>query len=309
MPSLRGPECPVCLNENRPALAILDLSPADIGSHDQIIDFHNVHAEWSAHSPGKYTASEEPMLTCSDPDQRHYVCQKCFKQLLNLHAPCPLCRGTLPIRKKNLRWSVFPAVFWHYGYTSIVGGMRECEQDVNECLGQHKISLLFEAVRSVAHLEHIPFSYIDRLQCVRLLLRKGADPHKRNRHGSAILHFAAHVDTHGLIVKALLLSGALVDAIDEYGSTALHIAARSNHISTVRVLLEWSPKILEDKVSRATVLHVAAEHAHLMVGDMVCKYVRMTRGQEEMQKLICQKDNSGKTAKDLCPTMGGGLIE
>lgn len=179
--------------------------------------------------------------------------------------------------------------------------MREYEQDVNECLGQHKISLLFEAVRSVAHLQHMSFSYTDRLQCVRLLLSNGADPHKRNRHGSALLHFAAHVDAHGLIVQALLLSGALVDVIDSQGRTALHIAARSNHVASVRVLLQWGPQILADKGSHATVLHVAAQYAHLVVADMVCKHVRLTRGPEEMRKLMCQKDGSGKTARIYAP--------
>lgn len=64
---------------------------------------------------------------------------------------------------------------------------------------------------------------------------------------------------------AILLahSPALIDAVDKYGSTALHLAAREGHTKVVTQLLAKRPKSINaTNILGNTALDIAVQHNH-----------------------------------------------
>jgi uncharacterized protein len=75
-----------------------------------------------------------------------------------------------------------------------------------------------------------------RLDAVRLLLDRGADPNLAAAiDGSALIHAAAegHVD----IVSLLLDRGASIDQTAKFGNNALHWASANGHLEVVKLLV------------------------------------------------------------------------
>ncbi|KAK3250007.1 hypothetical protein CYMTET_40600 [Cymbomonas tetramitiformis] len=82
--------------------------------------------------------------------------------------------------------------------------------------------------------------------------------HKANNINMRLHHAARHGETSKL--EGMLLIDP-VEAKDENGDTALHLACEFNHKSAVKILLaKGAPKDITDKYGR-TPLHRAAEHA------------------------------------------------
>lgn len=293
----------MCLHANRPALVVCTQLP---DSTDTAVPFHAAHAEWLKKHPTTYSRDEEPVATCADPAKRHWVCMGCYTRLCaERNARCPVCRAPLERKKRWLKWSTQHAIFWNHGYHALACVMASHDQDVNECLGPYKVSLLFEVVRSIRHLNDINFSYTDRLQCVCMLLRRGANANKRNKRcGGTLLHMAAHVDPYGRVVRALLAAGAGVDAVDKYGNTALHLAARSNHVASVCVILKHGALLKIDTPERDTPLHVATRHGHFGVVSAICKSVLDNRGADALRRLQRMQNAHGATAATYASNFG-----
>jgi len=74
-------------------------------------------------------------------------------------------------------------------------------------------------------------------EAVEKLLKKGADPHFRDKHGRTVLHevvFGLHITRNQLQCLDLLLTSPStnINIADNHGKTALHIAAKyGNHIN------------------------------------------------------------------------------
>ena len=76
---------------------------------------------------------------------------------------------------------------------------------------------------------------------VRRALAAGADPNARVR-GQTPLMYAAE-GGHGPCCELLLGNGALVDAVDTYNRTALHLAVKNLHVDAARALMAAGAKI------------------------------------------------------------------
>jgi ankyrin repeat protein len=70
---------------------------------------------------------------------------------------------------------------------------------------------------------------------VRLLLEHRADVNAPDQSGETALHLAAR-GGHEAVVRLLLEYRADVNAPDQSGGTALHLAARGGHEAVVRLL-------------------------------------------------------------------------
>ena len=103
----------------------------------------------------------------------------------------------------------------------------------------------------------------NRLNVVRLLIAAGV-PHVATESGESLLFQAASYGYDG-VVRALLESGAPIDAPTHTGCTPLHAACHPGHIQVVQALLEaGADKELADDQGRRA-LHVAAQHDHLKI--------------------------------------------
>ncbi|CAE6966377.1 Kidins220 [Symbiodinium natans] len=95
-------------------------------------------------------------------------------------------------------------------------------------------------------------------QCTAALLRSGANPDVANQgHGGRTPMMEAAGAGHKDLVAALRLSNATVDAVDDYGNTALHYAAYHGHLSCVHELLKANPR----KDIQNSYGHTAASYA------------------------------------------------
>lgn len=286
--------CPVCLCPNRPTVVICSQPPA---STDTALAFDAAHAEWQKHYPVRYSRDEEPVATCDDPERRHWVCRMCYTGLCaDDVCVCPACRAPLARKKPWLPYRLHKAFFWKNGYHALMFLMSTREHDANEYFEKHKVSMLFEVVHTLRYLRDLDFSYGDRLRCVCLLVARGADVNVIPGHeDSTLLHVAARVDPHGRVVRALLYGGAVVDAADDYGNTAIHFAVRMNHVACVLVLLKRGAMLRPDHESD-TPLHVAMRYGHLRVVAAICQSVLVSCGEGGLQGLQAMQNAHGATA-------------
>ncbi|KAI0026616.1 ankyrin repeat-containing domain protein, partial [Vararia minispora EC-137] len=73
---------------------------------------------------------------------------------------------------------------------------------------------------------------------VRSLLAAGEDIEARDDGGSTALHIAAKEGRVDIIVRLLLDGGADIDALSPSGMTALHYAVLYGHIEIISILLD-----------------------------------------------------------------------
>mmetsp|Transcript_33904 Transcript_33904/g.64797 ORF Transcript_33904/g.64797 Transcript_33904/m.64797 type:complete len:179 (-) Transcript_33904:459-995(-) len=95
---------------------------------------------------------------------------------------------------------------------------------------------------------YTPLHYAARegqLECVNLLIERGANVDSKTRAGGATaLHRAAYMG-HTEIIKSLLRSGADPNSQDSDGETPLHKASSRGHASAVQELLAAGPSASE----------------------------------------------------------------
>lgn len=111
----------------------------------------------------------------------------------------------------------------------------------------------------------------DRIDCAKLLLKKGCKVDTKDEQGRTALHWAAHRG-HSRCVKLLLSKGANWKDKDNGGATALHLATRHRSAKCLRLLIKrLGPGEIDgqDKNKR-TPLHWAAsfgnvEHTKILI--------------------------------------------
>lgn len=103
-----------------------------------------------------------------------------------------------------------------------------------------------------------------RLEDVRALLERGANPNQGDNAGLTALHIAAQ-EGHVAIVERLLASGAHLNQEDNDGLSALHIAAQEGHVAIVEHLLASGAAVNQTSKNGFTPLYFAAQNGHLAV--------------------------------------------
>uniref|UniRef100_A0A8C1BKL3 E3 ubiquitin-protein ligase HACE1 n=2 Tax=Cyprinus carpio TaxID=7962 RepID=A0A8C1BKL3_CYPCA len=200
-------------------------------------------------------------------------------------------------------------------YVSVSELLLNSKFDVNYAFGRVKRSLLHIAANCGS------------VECLVLLLRRGANPNYQDISGCTPLHLAARngqkkcmsrlleynadvnicnneglTAIHWLAVNGrtellhdLVQHVSNVDVEDAMGQTALHVACQNGHKTTVQCLLESGADINRPNVSGATPLYFACSH-----GQRDTAQILLLRGAKYLP------DKNGVTPLDLCVQGGYG---
>lgn len=92
---------------------------------------------------------------------------------------------------------------------------------------------------------------------IQKLISSNPDSINQKVNGSTLLHLATFMGNKD-VVKYLQQNGADINAQDQRGFTALHIAVNKQHIDIIKILAKRKPQILQDNEGK-TALHLASE--------------------------------------------------
>ncbi|KAL4657477.1 E3 ubiquitin-protein ligase HACE1 isoform X1 [Arapaima gigas] len=211
-------------------------------------------------------------------------------------------------------------------YTLMPMVMADQHRSVSELLMNSKFDVNYAFGRVKRSLLHIAAN-CGSVECLVLLLRKGANPNYQDISGCTPLHLAARngqkkcmgrlleynadvnicnneglTAIHWLAVNGrtellhdLVQHVSNVDVEDAMGQTALHVACQNGHKTTVLCLLDSGADINRPNVSGATPLYFACSH-----GQRDTAQILLSRGARYLP------DKNGVTPLDLCVQGGYG---
>ncbi|XP_062395211.1 E3 ubiquitin-protein ligase HACE1 isoform X1 [Sardina pilchardus] len=211
-------------------------------------------------------------------------------------------------------------------YTLMPMVMADQHRSVSELLLNSKFDVNYAFGRVKRSLLHIAAN-CGSVECLVLLLKRGANPNYQDISGCTPLHLAARngqkkcmgrlleynadvniCNNEGLTaIHWLAVNGRTellhdlvqhvtnVDVEDAMGQTALHVACQNGHKTTVLCLLDSGADINRPNVSGATPLYFACSH-----GQRDTAQILLSRG----AKYIA--DKNGVTPLDLCVQGGYG---
>ncbi|XP_028653477.1 E3 ubiquitin-protein ligase HACE1 isoform X2 [Erpetoichthys calabaricus] len=211
-------------------------------------------------------------------------------------------------------------------YTLMPMVMADQHRSVSELLLNSKFDVNYAFGRVKRSLLHIAAN-CGSVECLVLLLKKGANPNYQDISGCTPLHLAARngqkkcmgklleynadvnicnneglTAIHWLAVNGrtellhdLVQHVSNVDVEDAMGQTALHVACQNGHKTTVLCLLDSGADINRPNVSGATPLYFACSH-----GQRDTAQILLSRGAKYLP------DKNGITPLDLCVQGGYG---
>ncbi|XP_067841054.1 E3 ubiquitin-protein ligase HACE1 isoform X2 [Heptranchias perlo] len=211
-------------------------------------------------------------------------------------------------------------------YTLMPMVMADQHRSVSELLTNSKFDVNYAFGRVKRSLLHIAAN-CGSVECLILLLKKGANPNYQDISGCTPLHLAARngqkkcmgklleytadvniCNNEGLTaIHWLAVNGRTellhdlvqhvtnVDVEDAMGQTALHVACQNGHKTTVLCLLDSGADINRPNVSGATPLYFACSH-----GQRDTAQILLSRGAKYLP------DKNGVTPLDLCVQGGYG---
>ncbi|XP_061845951.1 E3 ubiquitin-protein ligase HACE1 isoform X1 [Colius striatus] len=211
-------------------------------------------------------------------------------------------------------------------YTLMPMVMADQHRSVSELLSNSKFDVNYAFGRVKRSLLHIAAN-CGSVECLVLLLKKGANPNYQDISGCTPLHLAARngqkkcmsklleygadvnicnneglTAIHWLAVNGrtellhdLVQHVSNVDVEDAMGQTALHVACQNGHKTTVQCLLDSGADINRPNVSGATPLYFACSH-----GQRDTAQILLMRGAKYLP------DKNGITPLDLCVQGGYG---
>ncbi|XP_048349784.1 E3 ubiquitin-protein ligase HACE1 isoform X2 [Sphaerodactylus townsendi] len=211
-------------------------------------------------------------------------------------------------------------------YTLMPMVMADQHRSVSELLSNSRFDVNYAFGRVKRSLLHIAAN-CGSVECLVLLLKKGANPNYQDISGCTPLHLAARngqkkcmsklleycadvnicnneglTAIHWLAVNGrtellhdLVQHVSNVDVEDAMGQTALHVACQNGHKTTVQCLLDSGADINRPNVSGATPLYFACSH-----GQRDTAQILLLRGAKYLP------DKNGVTPLDLCVQGGYG---
>ncbi|XP_078398616.1 E3 ubiquitin-protein ligase HACE1 isoform X2 [Cetorhinus maximus] len=211
-------------------------------------------------------------------------------------------------------------------YTLMPMVMADQHRSVSELLTNSKFDVNYAFGRVKRSLLHIAAN-CGSVECLILLLKKGANPNYQDISGCTPLHLAARNGQKKCMGKLLEYSADVnicnnegltaihwlavngrtellhdlvqhvtnVDVEDAMGQTALHVACQNGHKTTVLCLLDSGADINRPNVSGATPLYFACSH-----GQRDTAQILISRGAKYLP------DKNGVTPLDLCVQGGYG---
>ncbi|KAM3855557.1 E3 ubiquitin-protein ligase HACE1 isoform 2-T2 [Vipera latastei] len=211
-------------------------------------------------------------------------------------------------------------------YTLMPMVMADQHRSVSELLSNSKFDVNYAFGRVKRSLLHIAAN-CGSVECLILLLKKGANPNYQDISGCTPLHLAARNGQKKCMSKLLEYSADVnicnnegltaihwlavngrtellhdlvqhvsnVDVEDAMGQTALHVACQNGHKTTVQCLLDSGADINRPNVSGATSLYFACSH-----GQRDTAQILLMRGAKYLP------DKNGVTPLDLCVQGGYG---
>ena len=137
-----------------------------------------------------------------------------------------------------------------------------CELNANECVGALLSAGATVGVEDGQLRTPLLLACESRaFECARLLIDASAPLGARDKNDMTPLHWLA---AHGASTELLQLAvskGADIDAVNFMMQTPLHQAVSKGHLSAATALVDLGAQLLVDDETKATVLHLATQHA------------------------------------------------
>jgi len=134
-------------------------------------------------------------------------------------------------------------------------------------LEQEKINLEARSKKGSSPL--LVASYIGNLEVAKILLEKGADINAKNDNGETALHMASH-ENHQQIVELLLEQEKInLEARSKKGSSPLLVAVYMGNLEIAKLLLEKGADINAKNDNGETALHMASSRGHKQIEKLL----------------------------------------
>ncbi|XP_041932384.1 transient receptor potential cation channel, subfamily N, member 1 [Alosa sapidissima] len=146
---------------------------------------------------------------------------------------------------------------------------------------------------------HVAVQYCKPL-VVQMLLGFGAKVQLNGgKDQETPLHIAARVKEGEKVAEMLLKSGADVNAEQENGETAMHVAARHGSLQMLRSLIEEGGDLTWKSKAGENPLHVAVRHCHAPIVEEILSYLTRERSLDRAQCCVRQQNQRGETSLHL----------
>ncbi|XP_067887441.1 transient receptor potential cation channel, subfamily N, member 1 isoform X5 [Heterodontus francisci] len=122
------------------------------------------------------------------------------------------------------------------------------------------------------------------------------------------LHIAARVKDGEKVAEMLLKSGADVNAEQENGETAMHVAARHGNLKMIQALIEEGGDLTWQSKDGENPLHIAVRHCHINVVEEILNYLTNERGHIEAVACVNQENKEGETSLHLAAEIKKDMI-
>ena len=151
----------------------------------------------------------------------------------------------------------------------LIAARQDNSQDIKRLLSSGLVDVNFRDIFVNSTPLHEAASN-GNLECVKILLERGANHKSNNWWRITPLHKAAH-HGHEEIAQLLIARGVNLDAADSEGRTPLHEAASEGHKEVVQTLIECgaNPKVV---TGAKTPLILAAQRGHKEVVRLLLRF-------------------------------------